>query len=176
MSEFTLSLPDSYDQLIINITNNNIDGNLHFEDVAGAILEEESRQKNKEDRLESSKQEKALTMTRGRSMKCGSSDNQSHGRSKSRRRKNLKCYNCGMRRQLKKDCWHNKKNEGKKFKASISQGYVANTSDDRVILYSKVAVSSKGGKQLYDGWIYSLDSGFRCNLTHGSTLRLILHL
>ncbi|RDY02617.1 hypothetical protein CR513_13898, partial [Mucuna pruriens] len=60
------SLPDSYDQLIINITNNNIDGKLHFEDVAGAILEEESRQENKEDRLENMEQAKDLTMTRGR--------------------------------------------------------------------------------------------------------------
>ncbi|RDX71500.1 hypothetical protein CR513_49144, partial [Mucuna pruriens] len=72
------SLPDSYDQLIINITNNNIDGNLHFEDVAGAILEEESRRKNKDNRLENSKQEKALTM-----MRESSSGSQNHGRSKS---------------------------------------------------------------------------------------------
>ncbi|KAK7263633.1 hypothetical protein RJT34_31226 [Clitoria ternatea] len=52
MSESTPSLPDSYDQLIINITNNNIVGRLHFDDVAGAILEEESRRKNKEDSKE----------------------------------------------------------------------------------------------------------------------------
>ena len=43
------SLPDSYDQLIINITNNNVGDSLHFDDVAGAILEEESKRKN--DRL-----------------------------------------------------------------------------------------------------------------------------
>lgn len=39
------SLPDSYDQLVINITNNNIVDRLSFNDVAGAILEEESRRK-----------------------------------------------------------------------------------------------------------------------------------
>ncbi|RDX81983.1 hypothetical protein CR513_37277, partial [Mucuna pruriens] len=103
------SLPDSYDQLIINITNNNIDGKLHFEDVAGAILEEESRQENKEDRLENMEQAKDLTMTRGRSKKHCSSGYQNHGRSKSRRWKNFKCYNCGMRGNLKKDYWHNKR-------------------------------------------------------------------
>jgi hypothetical protein len=59
------SLPDSYDQLIINITNNNIADSLHFDDVAGAIIEEESRRKNKEERLE--KQAEALVMARGRS-------------------------------------------------------------------------------------------------------------
>ena len=49
------SLPDSYDQLIINITNKNIADSLSFDDVADAILEEESRHKNKEDRLENTK-------------------------------------------------------------------------------------------------------------------------
>nr|KYP65813.1 Retrovirus-related Pol polyprotein from transposon TNT 1-94 [Cajanus cajan] len=36
------SIPDSYDQLIIDITNNFI-GCLSFDDVVGAILEEKSR-------------------------------------------------------------------------------------------------------------------------------------
>ena len=58
-------LPDSYDQLIINITNSNIVDSLHFDDVASAIIEEESRRKNKEERLE--KQAEALEMARGRS-------------------------------------------------------------------------------------------------------------
>jgi len=34
------SLPDSYDQLIINIINNNIDESLQFDDVSGAIIKE----------------------------------------------------------------------------------------------------------------------------------------
>ena len=42
------SLPDSYDQLIINLTNN-IEV-LVFDDIAAAVLEEESRRKSKEDR------------------------------------------------------------------------------------------------------------------------------
>ena len=34
------SLLDSYDQLVINITNNNIADHLVFDDVTGAILKE----------------------------------------------------------------------------------------------------------------------------------------
>jgi len=34
-----------YNQLIINITNNNVDGHLHIEDVVGVILKEKSKQK-----------------------------------------------------------------------------------------------------------------------------------
>ncbi|KAK7255724.1 hypothetical protein RIF29_29143 [Crotalaria pallida] len=156
------SLPDSYDQLIINITNNNVSNTLFFDDVAGAILEEESRRKNKEDKLGSSSQAEALTMTRGRSMERGSSGSQTHGRSKSQRRKNLKCYNCGKRGHLKKDCWI-KKNTEKSPDATTSQGCVASTSDNGEILYSEAAISSKGRKQLPDVWI--MDSGATWHMT-----------
>ena len=94
------SLPDSYDQLIINLTNGILSDSLIFEDVASAVLEEEEdRRKNKEDRLASSQQTEALTMMRG----C-SSGSQNHGRSKSRSKKNVKCYNYGKRGHFKNEC------------------------------------------------------------------------
>jgi len=77
--EFLLHcLLDSYDQPVINITNYNIGGYLHFEDVAWAILEKESKQKNIVDIVESSRQVEALVMTKGRSTKYGSSGSQTH--------------------------------------------------------------------------------------------------
>ncbi|PON53896.1 hypothetical protein PanWU01x14_198930, partial [Parasponia andersonii] len=48
------SLPDSYDQLIINVTSNAT--TLVFNDLTAVVLEEENRRKNKEDRLASSQQ------------------------------------------------------------------------------------------------------------------------
>ncbi|KAF1891281.1 hypothetical protein Lal_00001424 [Lupinus albus] len=48
-------------------------------------------------------------MVIGRPMERESSGSHNHSRSKSQRRKNLKCCNCGLRGYLKKDCWHNKK-------------------------------------------------------------------
>jgi len=39
------SLPHSYDQLIINLTNNVLNDYLSFDDMATTILEEESRRK-----------------------------------------------------------------------------------------------------------------------------------
>ncbi|KZV44490.1 hypothetical protein F511_38488 [Dorcoceras hygrometricum] len=59
------SLPDPYDQLILNITNNILTDVLNFNDVLNAVLSEESRRKNKEDKLVSSKQAEALPMIRG---------------------------------------------------------------------------------------------------------------
>ena len=83
------SLLYSYDQFIINLTNNNQVG---------------SRRKNKEDRQASSQQVKALSMTRGRSTERGLSGSHNHGTSKSRSKKNVKCYNCGKKWDVKKEC------------------------------------------------------------------------
>ncbi|GJV06666.1 retrovirus-related pol polyprotein from transposon TNT 1-94 [Tanacetum coccineum] len=44
------SLPDSYDQVIINLTSNVLSNYLVFNDVAAAIMEEENRRNNREDR------------------------------------------------------------------------------------------------------------------------------
>lgn len=54
------SLPNSYDQFIINI----IVSRLTFDDVSRTIPKEESKQKNKKDRQENSKHAKALMMTK----------------------------------------------------------------------------------------------------------------
>ena len=97
-AEFLLqSLLNSYDQFIINLTNYNPTDRLVFDDVAASILNEESRRKNKENRQVSSQQAKALSVTRGRSTERGLSGSHNHGRSKSRSKKNVKCYNCGKK-------------------------------------------------------------------------------
>ncbi|KAI5407571.1 hypothetical protein KIW84_053721 [Lathyrus oleraceus] len=94
-------------------------------------------------------------MTRGRSMERGPSGSQNHGRSKYRSKINLKCYNCGKKGHLKRDCWF-KKNGEKSFEASSSQGCVSNTYDDGEILYSGETTGSKGSTakiKMYDGTV-----------------------
>ena len=135
------SLPDSYDQLIINLTNNNPADSLVFDDVAASVLNEESRQKNKEDRQPSSQQAEALSVTRGRSMERGPSGSHNHGRSKLRSKKNVKCYNCG-----KKEYWKNKQSGDNKAESSNAQGCVASTSNDGKNLYNEATTVSKGKK------------------------------
>ncbi|KAH9704396.1 hypothetical protein KPL70_011449 [Citrus sinensis] len=124
------SLPDSYDQLIINLTNNNPVESLVFDDVAASVLNEESRRKNKENRQASSQQAEALSVTRGRSTERGPSGSQNQGRSKSRSKKNVKCYKCGKKGHVKKECWSNqKRKESKEPESSNAQGCVANSGD-----------------------------------------------
>ncbi|PON55458.1 Zinc finger, CCHC-type, partial [Parasponia andersonii] len=125
------SLPDSYDQLIINMTSNAI--TLVFNDLTAAVLEKENRLKNKEDRLASSQQVEALTMRTER----GPSGSQNHGRSKSRSKNNIKCYHCDKKGHVKRECLQLKKNRDSREKdpeSSNAQGNVANTSDNGEIL------------------------------------------
>ncbi|KAE8715738.1 hypothetical protein F3Y22_tig00110160pilonHSYRG00308 [Hibiscus syriacus] len=114
------SLLDSYDQLIINLTN------------------------------------KALTTMRGRSTERGQSSSHKHGRSKSRSKKNLKCYNCGKKGHLKKDCWSLNKN-------SNPQDNTANTSDDRDALCCETSTTVEGRKRYADIWL--IDSGATYHMT-----------
>lgn len=148
------SLPDSYDQLIINLTNNVSTDSLVFDDVAAAVLEEESRRKSKEDRRENSQIE-ALTVMRGRSMEHGSSGSHKHGRSKSRSKKTFKCYHCGKKGHLKKDCWE--------LKNSNPQGNVANTSDNGIALCCEAAISSENRRRFAE--ICLFDSGATYHMT-----------
>ncbi|KAH9740957.1 hypothetical protein KPL70_002426 [Citrus sinensis] len=120
------SLPDSYDQLIIKLANNNPMDSLIFNNVAASVLNKESRRKNKENRQASSQQAEVLSVTRGRSTEHGPSGSQNHGRSKSKSKKNVKCYNCGKKEHVKKECWSNqKRREDKEPKSSNAQGSIA---------------------------------------------------
>ena len=156
------SLPDSYDQLIINLTNKM--DSLVFDVIAAAVLEEESRRKNKEDRHTSSQQAEALTMIRGRSKERGFSGSQNHGRSKSRSKKNIKCYNCGKKGHVKKECWLLKKSGDSE--SSKAQGNVASTSSNGEVLYSEATTIVEGRKSFADVWI--LDSGATWHMTSRS--------
>ena len=148
------SLLDSYNQLIINLVNNNPADNIVFDDVATFLLNEKSMRKNKEDRQASSQQAEALSVIRGRSTKRGPSGSHNPGRSKSRSKKNIKCYSCGKKRHVKKECWNNqKRREDKDFESSNAQRYVTNTSNDGEILYSEATTISESKKWLYHIWL-----------------------
>ncbi|RDY10889.1 hypothetical protein CR513_04525, partial [Mucuna pruriens] len=97
MLDFNISLPYPYDQFIISITNNNIIGCLSFDDVVEAILEEESKQKNKEDMLEKFQTSRSFNNDERKI-------NGTWLKSNSRSKKNFKCYNYDKKGHLKKDC------------------------------------------------------------------------
>ena len=88
-------------------------------------------------------------------MERGPSGSQNHGRSKSRSKKYIKCYNCGKKGHVKKECWSLKKSGDPE--SSKAQGNVSSTSNDSEVLYSKATTIAEGRKSFTDVWI--LDSG-----------------
>ena len=108
-------------------------------------------QKNKKEKRASSQQTEALLVTRGRSTERGPNGSHNHGRSKSRNKKNVKCFNCGKKWHVKKECYnYQKRRDDKDHESSNAQGCVASTSDDGEILCSEATTISEGRKQLYD--------------------------
>ena len=148
------SLPDSYDQLVISLTNNSLTGELNFDDIAAAVLEEESRRNNKDDKSGGSQQAEALAVTRGRSDVHGSSGSHHHGR-KSKSKKVLKCYYCGKKNHMKKDCW--------KLKNSNPQGNVASTLEDGNAMVCEAATTIGRRERFTDVWL--LDSAATFHMT-----------
>ena len=151
------NLPDSYNQLIINLTNNNRVDSLTFYNVAASILNEENRRKNEKNRQASSQQAEVLSVTRRRSTERGSSGSHNHGRSKSKSKKNVKFYNYSHKGHVKKECWNNQKGkECKELESSNAQGCVASTLDDEKILYNETTTISESRKRLFDVWLIDL--------------------
>ena len=89
-------------------------------------------------------------------MKCGSSGSQNHGRSKSKSKKNIKCYNCGKRGHFKNECKLFKKNgdfKGKCAELINAQGCVVENLSDGEVLCSEALTTAKSKKKFADIWL-----------------------
>ncbi|GKE62676.1 gag-pol polyprotein [Tanacetum coccineum] len=108
----------------------------------------------------SSRHVDALVVTRVRSMKPGSSGSHNYGKSKTRRKKNFKCYKCGKPDHFKKDY--------RGLYTSNPQGNVASTSEDGNVMCYEAAVANKGRKRFADVWLFDTRGDVGCTKSRRS--------
>ena len=128
------SLPDSWDTLVISLSNSAPNGNLTMDMVKDSLFNEEARRK---EQGISSETEALVTENRrrGKNRKPkghGKSKGRSQSRGKSSERR--KCYHCGKEGHMKRNCyaWKRKQKEGKNQRKDENKNTTAALSDEDV--------------------------------------------
>jgi hypothetical protein len=106
------SLPNSWETLVVSLSNSTPDGKMTMEQVTNSMFNEETRRQA----AEADSAQALVTENRGRSKNKGfKSCDKSKGRSKSRGRsiERRKCYHCGKESHMKRNCyaWKREKNK-----------------------------------------------------------------
>ena len=128
------SLPDSWDTLVISLSNSAPNGNLTMDMVKDSLFNEEARRK---EQGISSETEALVTENRSRGKNRepkgrGKSKGRSQSRGKSSERR--KCYHCGKEGHMKRNCyaWKREQKEGKNQRKDENKNTTAALSDEDV--------------------------------------------
>ena len=128
------SLPDSWDTLVISLSNSAPNDNLTMDMVKDSLFNEEARRK---EQGISSETEALVTENRGRGKNRepkgrGKSKGRSQSRGKSSERR--KCYHCGKEGHMKRNCyaWKREQKEGKNQRKDENKNTTAALSDEDV--------------------------------------------
>jgi hypothetical protein len=145
------SLPESWNDLVIAVNNSVSSSNtLKFDDVVGVILSEEMRQKNKGETSDNVLNMENMGRQKDRGKGSRNHGNSRKGRSKYRLAK-IKCWNCGKKGYLKKDCKAPKKQKYGQQEKNQEANVIGDVLQDALILFVD---------NISESWVVDLGASF----------------
>lgn len=127
------SLPDSWETLVVSLSNSAPDGVVSMNQVTSSLLNEEIRRKSSG----SSHSHALVTENRGRS-KSRQPQNRDKSRGKSKAKKDISCYHCGKSGHIKRECRKLKREqkEGRTNEKQEKNESAAVATDNEIVLFS----------------------------------------
>ncbi|KAG8368575.1 hypothetical protein BUALT_Bualt15G0059800 [Buddleja alternifolia] len=157
------SLPDSWDTLVVSVSNSAPNGDLTLQVVKDCLLNEESRRKEQAFSTEQNALMTENSDRRGRNKSRGPQHQRDKSRGKSKFKGDFKCHYCGGPNHYERDCRKKKrdqKNENNENKKDDKDTTAVATDGDVVIICDDACVSSSCQET---DWI--IDSGVSYHIT-----------
>ncbi|KAG6395193.1 hypothetical protein SASPL_145834 [Salvia splendens] len=148
------SLPDSWDTLVVSISNSAPRGALTLQMVKDCLLNEESRRRE-QDHSSETKAMVAENSDRGRNKNRNSQNTRDKSRGKSKHKKDFKCHYCGGPNHYERDCRKKKRDQMRGNNENAEKDTMAVATDGDVVVVCDDACVSSSCQQT--DWI--VDSG-----------------
>ena len=167
------SMPDSWNTLVVSLSNSAPDGKLTLEMVKNSMLNEEARKKEKGD---ASSSDAYVAETHGKNENRGCSNtrfqqgkSKPRGRSKSKQRKDITCFHCGNPGHIKSEC--------RKYKRELAEGKLTKKTEQKAESSSAMTATDEDYLVIEDEDCYSVvhDDAMSWVVDSGASFHITSH-
>nr|XP_040249189.1 uncharacterized protein LOC120966742 [Aegilops tauschii subsp. strangulata] len=167
------SMPDSWNTLVVSLSNSAPDGKMTLEMVKNSMLNEEARKKEKGD---ASSSDAYVAETHGKNENRGHSNtrfqqgkNKSRERSKSKLRKDISCFHCGNPGHIKSEC--------RKYKRELAEGKLTKKTEQKAESSSTMTATDEHYLVIEDSDSYSVvrDDAMSWVVDSGASFHITSH-